>query len=145
MTQQTEVSTSPATTPVTNERIQEVLENQDLQKVAQQAENEARIQQHFEQKSEGVRSKLGAAWNDLRDVYRMSFDKSFNLEPRTRGVLLVALLYLVVPIDLIPDPVPVLGVADDIALIVYAIRYAKPEIERYRKLLAEREQGSTKA
>jgi uncharacterized membrane protein YkvA (DUF1232 family) len=76
----------------------------------------------------------------LRDAYRMSFDKGFNLEPHTRGVMLVALLYPVVPIDLIPDPIPVLGLADDVALIVYAIRFAKPEIERYRKFQAERNQ-----
>jgi uncharacterized membrane protein YkvA (DUF1232 family) len=53
--------------------------------------------------------------------------------------------FLVVPIDLIPDPILVVGIADDVALIVVAIWYAKPEIERCRKLLKEREQGSTKA
>jgi uncharacterized membrane protein YkvA (DUF1232 family) len=50
-------------------------------------------------------------------------------------------MYLVVPIDLIPDPIPVIGVADDIAVIVFAIRYARPEIERYRAFRAERELG----
>jgi uncharacterized membrane protein YkvA (DUF1232 family) len=146
MTQRNEVSTSsPSATPVNNEGIQEVLENPQVQAVAKQTENVARIQEHFGPKSEKLRSKLGAAWADLRDAYRMSFDKSFNLEPKVRGMLLVALLYLVVPIDLIPDPIPVVGIADDVALIVAAVRYAKPEIERYRKLLAEREQGSTKA
>ena len=146
MTQPSEVSTSsPTATPVTNEGIQEVLENPRVQAVAQQTENQARIQEHFEPKSEKLRSKLGAAWDDLRDAYRMSFDTNFKLEPKVRGVLLVALLYLVVPIDLIPDPIPVVGIADDVALIVAAIRYAKPEIGRYRKLLAEREQGKTKA
>jgi uncharacterized membrane protein YkvA (DUF1232 family) len=133
-------TTTQMTTPLTDDRIQTLLENTDVQAVAQQPEIEERIQQQFEHKSEKVRSKLGSAWGDVRDAFRMSFDKSFNLEPRTRGVLLVALLYLVVPIDLIPDPIPVLGLADDVALIVYAIRFAKPEIERYRKFQAERNQ-----
>jgi uncharacterized membrane protein YkvA (DUF1232 family) len=129
---------SSTTTPLIDNRIQSLLENADVRAVAQQPENQERIQQQFEHKSERVQSKLGSAWGDLRDAFRMSFDKSFNLEPRTRGVLLVALLYLVVPIDLIPDPIPVLGLADDVALTVYAIRFAKPELERYRKFQAER-------
>jgi uncharacterized membrane protein YkvA (DUF1232 family) len=133
-------TTTQTTTPLTDDRIQTLLENTDVQAVAQQPEVEERIQQQFGHKSEKVRSKLGSAWGDLRDAFRMSFDKSFNLEPRTRGVLLVALLYLVVPIDLIPDPIPVLGLADDVALIVYAIRFAKPELERYRKFQAESNQ-----
>jgi uncharacterized membrane protein YkvA (DUF1232 family) len=138
-------TTTQTTTPLTDDRIRILLENTDVQTVAQQAEVEKRIQQQFEHKSEKVRSKLGSAWADLRDAYRMSFDKGFNLEPRTRGVLLVALLYLVVPIDLIPDPIPVLGLADDVALIVYAIRFAKPELERYRKFQAERNQTEANA
>lgn len=145
MTQRTEVEPTKVTTAISDERIKTILENPVVQATAQKPEFEARIQQHFEQGAPKVRSKLGSAWDDLRDAYRMSFDKTFNLEPRVRGALLAAMLYLVVPIDLIPDPIPVIGVADDIALIVFAIRYAKPEIERYRKLVAERQQGQNKA
>jgi uncharacterized membrane protein YkvA (DUF1232 family) len=137
MTQHNEVATSPSVASVNNERIQVVLEDMRLQSIAARPENQARIQQQFDQQfdqqSGKIQSKLGSGWNDLRDAFRMSFDKDFNLDARTRGVLLVALLYLVVPIDLIPDPIPVLGLADDVALIVYAIRFAKPEIERYHK------------
>jgi uncharacterized membrane protein YkvA (DUF1232 family) len=144
MTQRSQVEPTKVTTAISDERIKTILENPAVQAAAQKPENEARIQQHFEQGTSRVRSKLGSAWDDLRDVYRMSFDKTFNLEPGVRGALLAAMLYLVVPIDLIPDPIPVIGVADDIALIVFAIRYAKPEIERYRKLQAERQQGQNK-
>jgi uncharacterized membrane protein YkvA (DUF1232 family) len=129
------------TAPISDERIRSMLENPNVQAKAQDTEMEARVQQNFEQNTKKVRSKLGSAWDDVRDAYRMSFDKSFNLEPKVRGALLVALMYLVVPIDLIPDPIPVIGVADDIAVIVFAIRYARPEIERYRAFRAERELG----
>ena len=144
MTQVTDQRGASTTPQPGDDRVQSLLENADVASVAQQPEVERQIKEQFEHKSEKLQAKVGSAWGDVRDAYRMSFDKSFNLEPRTRGVLLVALLYLVVPIDLVPDPIPVLGLADDVALIVYAIRFARPEIERYRKFQAERAQAEPK-
>ena len=143
MTQRNQAMPNETPSPVSDQRVSQLLNNPEVQAVAERPDNQQRIETHFEQRSTRLRSKLGAAWDDLRDAYRMSFDKGFNLEPKVRGVLLVALLYLVVPVDLIPDPIPVLGVADDVALIIYAIRLAKPEITRYRALIAERNQGKT--
>jgi CHASE3 domain sensor protein len=54
-------TTTQTTTPPTDDRIQTLLENADVQVVAQQTEIEERIQQQFEHKSEKVRSKLGSA------------------------------------------------------------------------------------
>ena len=45
--------------------------------------------------------------------------------PRRRKVVLLALVaYLVMPIDLVPDFLPVIGVLDDAVIAAFAIRYA---------------------
>lgn len=41
-----------------------------------------------------------------------------------------ALIYLVSPLDLIPDPTPVIGLMDDIAAITTAVTTASSEIKR---------------
>jgi uncharacterized membrane protein YkvA (DUF1232 family) len=45
----------------------------------------------------------------------------------------VALLYLVNPFDLVPDAIPMLGVADDIAAITLVLEAARNDLESYRK------------
>lgn len=43
-----------------------------------------------------------------------------------------ALIYLVSPIDIIPDYIPVVGYLDDMAVLAYAIKVTYKEIEAYR-------------
>lgn len=70
------------------------------------------------------RARLGEALRLLPDVLRLlrrlAADPQLPRGVRIRLVLLLA--YLVSPIDLIPDVVPVLGYADDVVVIVLALR-----------------------
>ncbi|PON15758.1 hypothetical protein C2W62_22125 [Candidatus Entotheonella serta] len=59
-------------------------------------------------------------------------DPDFTLERRTRVVLIIALLYIVSPIDLIPDAIPLIGLLDDILVAGFAIKQTSSELERYR-------------
>lgn len=65
-----------------------------------------------------------------RLVKRLAFDRSLPWGTRVWLLLLVA--YLAVPIDLVPDFVPVIGYLDDAALVVLTLRAvisrAGPEI-----------------
>ncbi len=45
----------------------------------------------------------------------------------------VALLYLINPFDLVPDAIPMLGVADDIAALTLVLEAARNDLESYRK------------
>jgi uncharacterized membrane protein YkvA (DUF1232 family) len=56
----------------------------------------------------------------LRLVRRLAVDSSLPRGLRIRLVLLVA--YLVSPVDLIPDVVPVLGYADDAVIVAVVLR-----------------------
>ena len=51
----------------------------------------------------------------------------------TKTVLSIALLYIISPIDLLPDAIPLLGLVDDVLVAGYALRQASAELERYRQ------------
>ena len=46
--------------------------------------------------------------------------------------IVAALLYLISPKDIISDKIPVLGLADDIAVIYFVWKYVKNDIELYQ-------------
>lgn len=75
---------------------------------------------------------LKAYIDDLKLTYEMLKDPDFTLERRTRVVLIIALLYIVSPIDLIPDAIPLIGLLDDILVAGFAIKQTSSELERYR-------------
>jgi len=56
----------------------------------------------------------------LRLVHRLAADEELPRGTRVRMALLLA--YLALPIDLIPDFIPLLGAADDIVLVVVVLR-----------------------
>lgn len=58
----------------------------------------------------------------VRLIKRLATDRDV---PRGTRVWLIALMiYLVLPIDLIPDFIPVIGYADDAIIVAVALRYA---------------------
>lgn len=109
---------------------------------AEQAANEPstmdRIQADFEKSFASVKDQLGDSWEDVRTIYEMARDNTFTMEKKVKIVVIGALAYLVSPTDLLPERVlgPI-GLADDVAVLFFALKYARPEIERYRKFKAE--------
>jgi uncharacterized membrane protein YkvA (DUF1232 family) len=43
-----------------------------------------------------------------------------------------ALLYLISPIDISPDIIPLIGFVDDVAILVFAASLIKDDLEKYR-------------
>ncbi|MBI3961994.1 MAG: DUF1232 domain-containing protein [Deinococcus sp.] len=70
----------------------------------------------------------------------MLFDKSFRMKKEARRALLIALLYLISPIDLIPDWLPFVGRLDDLFVLAVAGKIASEEIARYKLHLATAKQ-----
>ncbi|MBC7518816.1 MAG: DUF1232 domain-containing protein [Microbacteriaceae bacterium] len=69
-----------------------------------------------------LRDLLRLAPDVIRLIKRLASDSSVPFGVRVwLGVLLV---YLISPIDLIPDFIPVLGYADDALVVAIALRYA---------------------
>jgi uncharacterized membrane protein YkvA (DUF1232 family) len=68
---------------------------------------------------------------DLKALYKFMLDPK---APATaKGVAVAALLYFVLPIDVIPDWIPVLGYADDAAVVAAAVSYLAPYLSAYRR------------
>lgn len=76
------------------------------------------------------RTALDAVVPSAKVLYRLARDE--RVPRRTRMLALGALVYAIVPVDLIPDGIPVLGKVDDIALagvaVVRLIEDAGPEL-----------------
>jgi uncharacterized membrane protein YkvA (DUF1232 family) len=83
-------------------------------------------------KGQGMKAYLA----DLQLAYKMLRDPHFQLDKQTKTVLIIALLYIISPIDLIPDAIPFLGMVDDVLVAGYALRQVAAELERYRKTVA---------
>ncbi|MGY1917247.1 DUF1232 domain-containing protein [Blastococcus sp. SYSU DS0973] len=67
-----------------------------------------------------VRDSLRLLPDLLRLVRRLAADRSLPRAVRVRLWLLLA--YLLSPVDLVPDVVPVLGYADDVVVTAWALR-----------------------
>lgn len=86
-----------------------------------------------------VKDKLGDAWQDVQTIYTMAFDKDFEMKSEVKIACIGALAYLISPIDLLPERfLGPLGLADDVAVLMFALNFAKPEIERYNAFKAEK-------
>jgi len=89
-----------------------------------------RLDDMLSSKSQSLKSYI----EDIKLAYTMVRDPGFSIDHPTRVVVIIALLYLISPIDLLPDGIPVLGLLDDVLVIGYALKQAAAELERYRAL-----------
>lgn len=81
---------------------------------------------------------IGGYVNDILDITEMIADyRAGNyrvLPKRTVIASLAVLLYLITPVDLIPDFIPLIGWADDAAVIGYAYKKGlKADLDAYRE------------
>jgi uncharacterized membrane protein YkvA (DUF1232 family) len=83
------------------------------------ANDEARVRSGFWRKARKVASRLPFA-EDLLAAYYCAFDRTTPLQ--VKAALLGALAYFVLPVDAVPDVLPLLGYSDDAAVLVAALR-----------------------
>ncbi len=78
---------------------------------------------------------------DLLTAYYCAFDRDTPL--KVKAALLAALAYFVLPIDFMPDVMPLLGFTDDAAVLATAIRmvaaHLRPEHRAAARRAIERE------
>ena len=60
------------------------------------------------------------------------FMRDPNAPTGAKGVAVAALLYFIMPIDVIPDWIPLLGFTDDAAVIAAAVGFLGPILQPYR-------------
>ena len=89
------------------------------------ADEEARVRRGFWSKARRVGARLPFA-EDLLSAYYCAFDRETPVAVRT--ALIGALAYFVMPFDATPDVLPLLGFADDAAVLATAIRLVADNI-----------------
>lgn len=90
-----------------------------------------------EKKAESVRGSLEKVWNHLQLMFSLvkDYTKGNYKEIPTKSIALVfgAILYFLMPVDLIPDFIPVFGYLDDVAVIGLVIKQISIDLEKYKK------------
>lgn len=59
------------------------------------------------------------------------FIKDKEVPLRKKIIIILGIVYLLSPIDLIPEPILMFGIVDDIVLWTFIIWYLKEELDRY--------------
>jgi uncharacterized membrane protein YkvA (DUF1232 family) len=89
----------------------------------------------FWQKVEKASPALRRILENLKDLYSLFIDSisgKYHLHPITLGIIGSGLLYFIIPMDLIPDFLPVFGLLDDFAVLSTIINSLQGEIAAYR-------------
>lgn len=73
-------------------------------------------------------------FSDFAMLLRMLTTEGYSLSPSTWAVIAGALAYVVFPIDVIPDFIPVLGWLDDAFVLGAVMGSLKIEVSNFRKL-----------
>jgi uncharacterized membrane protein YkvA (DUF1232 family) len=101
-----------------------------------QAEKPGTLEQIGHRWDEMVATKgqaLKTYLQDLQLAYKMLRDPNFQLDREKKITVIIALLYIISPIDLIPDGIPLLGMLDDVLVAGYALKQVADELARYKK------------
>ncbi len=56
----------------------------------------------------------------------------YPLPKKTALVLVFSFLYLISPVDIVPDVFPLIGLVDDVTVLAFAFSFIKDDLENYR-------------
>ena len=83
-------------------------------------------------KSKLVPDFLATFVSNLKLIYELLSDPSFRVSWTTKSWLVFALGYFIMPLDLIPDYLPIVGYFDDYTVLLWVMHICSDEIDRYR-------------
>jgi uncharacterized membrane protein YkvA (DUF1232 family) len=61
-----------------------------------------------------------------------SYNRKYPVPKKTVFVGIFVLLYLINPIDIFPDFIPLMGFVDDVAALAFAASFIKDDLDKYR-------------
>lgn len=62
-----------------------------------------------------------------------TFSKKYKMDKWNLSVIIGTIVYVISPLDAIPDLVPILGWIDDVTIIGYAVAKLSEEISKYKR------------
>ena len=98
-------------------------------------EDEERVRRDFEKKAAEAKDKIKdpGFWDGIRTLWSMLKDPDYTVSWQTKAWIIFALTYFISPIDLIPDIIPVVGYADDVAVVLWVLHVLHEDVVAYRK------------
>jgi uncharacterized membrane protein YkvA (DUF1232 family) len=99
------------------------------------ARDEETVRRGFWPKARRVAARLPFA-EDLLAAYYCAFDRDTPMQ--VKAALIGALAYFVLPFDAIPDVMPLLGFADDAAVLATAVRLVASHLRPVHREAARR-------
>lgn len=122
-------------TPELDEGQKENLETMLHKKAAQVTNEDIRIiHDEMEEKMSKIKANSNIVTKFLRKarlLYDMLFDQEYKLEWSTKAIIVSALLYFIVPIDILPDFIPGIGYIDDAFMLVIVYNTLENEIRKF--------------
>jgi uncharacterized membrane protein YkvA (DUF1232 family) len=86
-----------------------------------------------EQAETFIEKNEGRSWyRDFMLLYQMFKDKAYTLDTKTKLTIAGALAYVILPVDIIPDFLPIVGWLDDAFVLGFTINSLSEEIQRYK-------------
>ena len=92
--------------------------------------------QKAEKKSSGLKDRI----NDFRlliSMFKDGISGKYKISGTTLATIGGAIAYVVSPIDVIPDFLPIIGLTDDIAIVGFVINRLSKEISKYKEFKKE--------
>jgi uncharacterized membrane protein YkvA (DUF1232 family) len=77
------------------------------------------------------RGKLAEVWQKVQTLGKLMRDPAAHWQ--SKAVAVASLVYVVSPLDAIPDVIPGLGLTDDVAVVVAVVSYLGNALNRYAK------------
>lgn len=77
------------------------------------------------------RGQIAKIWDEVMALWRFMVDPKAPWQGK--AIAIAALLYLVSPLDVVPDFLPVIGLGDDVAVILFAIKQLGEDLKKYRQ------------
>ena len=76
-------------------------------------------------------------WEDIRLLFGLIRDywrgRYRDVSWLTIASIVIALLYMISPLDLMTDAIPVIGWLDDVAIIALCLKLTRRDLEKYRR------------
>jgi len=124
-----------AAPPTPTPKVDEVFTNSQWKAQAEQPGALEQIGHKWDETLSTKGQALKTYWADLQLAYKMLRDPNFQIEHGKKITVIIALLYIISPIDLIPDAIPFLGMLDDVLVAGYALKQVADELARYKKMV----------
>ncbi len=109
----------------------EKVRKEDIEKVVK---NEESIKNRFKELEGKIQKELAEDLSLILSLIKDYWKDEYKVVPwRTIALTVFALLYLLNPLDLIPDLSLPLGILDDLAVLGFVVASVKDDLEKYKQ------------